>query len=295
MARDWDTVFQGWATGPGKTETEHADNAIRAIRNAVAQAAALQPRRVHVFLHGSYRNRINVRQNSDVDVGILCHDTFFYDLPEGTTAATFGIRPATYKYQQFKSDVEAALVSHFGRTAVTRGNKAFDIKENSYRVDADVTAFFDHRRYAPNATYLEGVELQSDRSLRLVNWPDQHYRNAISKNDTTGRRYKRLTRILKRLRIEMSDAGLSVANPIPGFLVECLLWNVPNRYFGHDTLAADLRASLAYLFQATTTEAAPSEWGEVSELKYLFRPNQAWTRQQAHDFLTAAWTYVGFQ
>jgi len=38
-----------------------------------------------------------------------------------------------------------------------------------------------------------------------------------------------------------------------------------------------------------------SEWGEVSELKYLFRSPQKWTREQAHKFIDAAWDYIGFE
>jgi hypothetical protein len=38
-----------------------------------------------------------------------------------------------------------------------------------------------------------------------------------------------------------------------------------------------------------------SEWGEVSELKYLFHTSKEWTQQQAHDFIDAVWNYVGFE
>jgi hypothetical protein len=34
---------------------------------------------------------------------------------------------------------------------------------------------------------------------------------------------------------------------------------------------------------------------EAHRLKYLFRSSQAWTRQQANDFLLAVWRYVGYQ
>ena len=55
------------------------------------------------------------------------------------------------------------------------------------------------------------------------------------KNDATGRRFKAVVRILKRLRNEMVDNGHKVAGPIPSYLIECLIWNVPNEGFGHDT------------------------------------------------------------
>jgi hypothetical protein len=43
--------------------------------------------------------------------------------------------------------VQAALVRKFGLAGVHRGDKAFDIHANTYRVDADVVATFAHGQY----------------------------------------------------------------------------------------------------------------------------------------------------
>ena len=297
MTRDWESTFTSWAKSPSQTEQDRCDNAERAIRNAIRASKELSPRDIRVFTQGSYRNRVNVRRDSDVDIGVCCYDVFLPDYPEGTTHETFGNRDGDYSYSTFKNEVEAALVSHFGRASVTRSNKAFDIKENTYRVEADVAPFLEHRRYSKNGQYLSGVELCPDNGQpsKVINWPQQHYDNGVSKNKATRQRYKALVRIIKSLRNEMDDAGIAVAKPIPGFLVECLVWNVPNDDFGHTTYKADIKAALAALFNNTMTDDKCSEWGEVSELKYLFRGPQPWTRQQAHDFLSAAWNYVGFE
>lgn len=37
-----------------------------------------------------------------------------------------------------------------------------------------------------------------------------------------------------------------------------------------------------------------AEWGEVNELKHLFRPSQPWTRTAVNAFVVAAWNRVGF-
>ena len=140
----------------------------------------------------------------------------------------------------------------------------------------------------------EGVELQPDNGGRVINWPEQHYNNGVSKNTATQRRYKRVVRILKRLCIEMDDVGISTAKFIPGFLVECLVWNVPNKHFGHNTYMAEIRAVLAFLFNNTRTDGECAEWVEVSGLKWLFRAPQPWTRTQVHAFIDDAWDYIGF-
>ena len=206
----------------------------------------------------------------------------------------FNFSSASYHYPQFKDEVEEALVNEFGRKSVYRGNKAFDIKANTHRVDADVAPFFEHRRYSKNGRFISGVQLLSDNGGKVVNWPEQHYDNGVSKNSECNKRYKRSVRILKKLCNEMEENKVFQAYFIPGFLIECLVWNVPNKYFGQDSYYLDVKNVLAYLFNNTRTDKNCSEWGEVSELKYLFRSNQAWTRQQAHNFIDAAWDYVGF-
>ncbi len=293
-SRDWEAQFREWAKPPGKTEGDRCDNAVSAIRNAISASQELRSRGISVFAHGSYRNNTNVRKDSDVDIGILCTDTFYYDLPEGTTAEAFGIRPSDYHYEQYKREVEDALVSHFGKSAVKRGNVALDIREASYHVEADVAAFFQHRRYDQRETHSQGVELLTDKErARVINWPEQHYENGVAKNKNTGTRFKSIVRILKAMSNEMTEEGIKNGS-IPGFLIECLVWNVPNNRFQNYSYTADAKASIVFLYEQTKTEKPCHEWGEVSELKYLFRSAQKWTREQANAFTVAAWNYAGW-
>jgi hypothetical protein len=296
MTQSWEDRFRSWAQSPSQAETNRCDNAVGMVRRAIAASDKLKNRNIKVFAQGSYRNRTNVRHESDVDVGIVCLDTFFENYPEGTTRQTFGNVPATYLYSQFKNEVGEALLDYFGASAVTRGNKAFDVKETSYHVEADVAPFFEHRRYSRDGTYLSGVELRPDNAIpaSVINWPEQHYQNGNAKNDRTRRSYRSLVRILKSLRNDMDDARIPAAAPIIGFLSECLIWNVPDEHFVHSNYTGDLRAALAFLYNNTKDDTACNEWGEVSELKYLFRGGQKWTRQQANDFVLAAWRHVGF-
>ena len=296
MARDWESIFRSWASPPGKTEQGRCENAKGTINNAIARSPQLSQRNIKVFTQGSYRNNTNVRQDSDVDIGILCTDTLIDDFPPDMNRDDFGLSPATYHYEQYKNEVEEALVDYFGAAAVKRGNKAFDIHETNYHVEADVAAFFEHRRYDKDGTYLEGVVLLTDKEKkRIKNWPEQHYNNGVSKNNKTGRRYKAMVRILKKLCNEMTDNEISAAQPIPGFLNECLVWNVPDSNIGNNSYVSDVRNCLAHLFNNTMSDEKCSGWGEVSELKYLFRGLQKWTRQQAHSFISAAWDYVGLE
>ncbi|MFH0871922.1 MAG: nucleotidyltransferase [bacterium] len=296
MSPDWEPTFASWAQPPGKTEQDKCDNAERAIRKAADSWADLASRSRVVFPQGSYRNRTNVRADSDVDVCIMCTESFFYHIPDGTTPADFDFTtPASYPYADFKGDVQAALVSYFGAGSVRRGKKAFDIHHNTYRVDADVLPAFEYRYYRKYGSYLKGAAFLPDGGSLTVNWPEQNYANGVQKNDATGRRFKAIVRILKRLGNKMADEGYASAGEAPSFLIECLLWNVPNEGFGHSTYTSDVRWALAHLFNNTSADSGCTEWREVNKMKYLFRTGQPWTRQQAHEFISAAWDYVGFE
>ena len=98
MTRDWESAFSFWARPPSKTEEQRSENAIGAIRNAVNGSSTLKQRKIKVFTQGSYRNRVNVRQDSDVDVGVmLYYDSFLDEYPEGKTRADFGNIDGDYR------------------------------------------------------------------------------------------------------------------------------------------------------------------------------------------------------
>lgn len=268
---------------------------MKAVRNAIAASIKLKYKNIKVFSQGSYRNNTNVRNDSDVDLGVLCEETFFFNLPDGYTRDNFRISPATYSYEEFKNDIQQALVAYFGSNAISRGNKAFNIHETSYHVDADVAPFFEHRRYSTDGNYLSGVELLADDGQRIINWPEQHYQNGVAKNEATSKRFKSVVRILKKLANHMEEEKIEIAKQTSGFLIECLVWNAPDSNFGSGSYYEDVRNCLAFLFNNTLTEDKCSEWGEVSELKYLFRGSQKWTWQQAHNFIDAAWNRIGLK
>ena len=173
MPRDWEDTFSLWAQPPSKTEEQRSDNAITGIRTAVNRSSKLNQRKIKVFIQGSYRNRVNVRQNSDVDLGVMLYDAFLGEYPEGKTRADFGNVDVDYRYSQFKNELEEALVDRFGRAAVTRGNKAFNIRENTYRVEADVVPLFEFRQYLESGNYRAGVALVTDQGRRIENYPER--------------------------------------------------------------------------------------------------------------------------
>lgn len=304
MARDWESDFSFWAQPPSKTGQERCERVIRAIDEAISSSRKLQMRKILVFVQGSFRNRVNVRQESDVDVGVMLHEYFLAQYPQGKINADFGNSDAGYSFGQFKNELEEALVGHFGRASVTRGNKAFDIKATQSHVEADVVPLFEFRRYWDDGTYRAGVALIPDSGgnrienypERLVNyWPTTplHYENGVSKNTATNLRYKGMVRVLKKLRVELEEAGNPTAADTPGYLLECLAWNAPDWCFSHETWAARVQSVLRFLWQNTADSKRCSDWCEVDAIKYLFHTSQPWTREQVHTIINDIWDHVG--
>lgn len=290
-----EATLKAWAKAPGQTELDKCDNAVTAVRKAVSANDTLSKHNIKVFAQGSYCNRTNVREDSDVDVCVLCSDTLMCNYPTGMSGNDFGLtQPANYTYEAYKHDVGAALTAYFKNGHVTRGNKAFDIKENTYRIAADVVPCFEHRRYNETGTWLTGTAFNPDNAWRIVNWPDHNYANGVAKNGATGGRFKDVVRILKRLRNKLCEVKVAAANPISSFMVECLVWNAPNGAFGHETYTSDVREVLANLFNDTMKMETCQEWGEINELKYTFKTTPS-KMTEAHAFISAAWDYWGFQ
>jgi hypothetical protein len=298
MAHPLETDFTEWSKPPTATEEQRCTNAESVVRNAIRSYSAFASRNIEVFAQGSYRNGTNVRANTDVDICVRCTDVCFAELPAGYTNSDVGLVDASYTYAEFKNDVEHALKSYLWASAVSRGKKAIDLHANTYRVDADVVPTFEHRRYSVSngiKRYLSGTELHPDNGGRIVNWPHQNYENGTSKNNATGTRFKKLVRVLKRLRDEMVAEGNAAAKPIPSYLIECLVWNAPNHAFVDDQYAENLRAILLYLYSNTQTDIGCNEWREVNQLKYLFWAGQPWTRAAANSFIVAAWNRADFK
>ena len=297
MAKNWEDTFRFWGRPPSPTEQSKCENAERGFGKLLPRMRSFLGRTSRSFCRDSYRNRTNVRTDSDVDVCVCCHDVLFYDLPDSSmTMSDVGMTPATYSYAEFKSDLGRALTDYFGERGVTRGNKAFDIHENTYRIDADVVATFEYRRYTHRGMsgwlYLTGTEFRPDSGGRVINWPEQHYANGVSKNAATGKRFKAIARVLKNLRNEMVEEGIAEAEPMASFLLESLAFNVPDSFLMTADFTPAVSAALTHLYNSTLTYDQCSEWGEVNELKYLFRSSQPWTFQQVNAFTRAAWNYA---
>ncbi len=285
-------TLKKWAEPASNSEEEKCDNALKMIRKAIDNSNTLSDYTIQLIPKGSYHNNTNVRLNSDVDIAVKLTDVFFPQYPEGKSAEDYNNSSASYTFQQYRNDVDNAIVDLFGLEYVEFGDKSIKISSNSYRVDADAVPCFEHRRYSNGGSYIKGTEFIGRYSgERVKNFPEQHYTNGVNKNKHTSMRYKKVVRILKRLKYKMIDDGYDF-DTISSFLIECLVWNVPNSYFNNYTISEDVEKSLSYLIVQTSKYENCSEWGEVSELLYLFRDFRKFTLMEANTFLNKAYEYL---
>jgi hypothetical protein len=274
------------------------ENAEVAIKKAISANAALSSMDVSIISQGSYKSKTNVKNDSDVDVCVCLNSTFFTRYPQGKTRDDYGNSDGSITFSEFKNLVQKALEDYFGKENVTRGNKAFDIHSNSYRVDADVVPAFAYRHYYDtgyNWHQPEGICFLADDGAKIINWPHQTYENCKNKQDLTGQRYRKITRIIKRLRNKMQDENIIEAKDIPSFLIQSMVWGAPEDHFNRDTYSADVRAVLAHCHNETLLNGKHDTLREVNNIKYIYGPQQSCTREKAHSFFSRAWDYIGFE
>lgn len=293
MPTKTESHLQSWTGRASDAEQARYDWTKDQIRQAL-RGGNLERYDFAVYPKGSYPNHTNVVRDSDVDIAVelteLRRHEFIHSAA-GMTIADLGLSryEGGYSLSAFKNDVQSALERQFGTAAVDRGNKAIHVRETSRSLKADVvvcqTLKSHHGRSSGDVR--TGILIQPDSGREIHNFPKQHLDEGVRKNDATYRRFKRLVRIVKRLENEMVDN--SVIKPVPSFLMESMVWNVPNPIFDKDTWNLRLQEALRHMFHADK-----SDWLEVNNIKYLFRAGQKWTEQQAVDFVRSAWHYMGY-
>lgn len=293
-------TLKNWIKRSSDTEQQKIDNAVNMIKDAIAKHDALKGKDIEIFAQGSYANNTNVRLNSDVDINIMLKDTFYSKYPNGKSREDYGFTEGTNDFDIYKGEVLKALQNKFEIDNILVGNKSFKILENSYHVEADAVATFQYRNYSGDANndpdnFIKGVKFFDRNNNEVINYPKIHIENGIQKNTNTSRKFKRLIRIYKRAKIHMGENGTSVSDNITSFLLECLIWNLPNSYFSSYSTWNDIvKNSIIYLFNQTKETEKCKEWGEVSEMFYLFHSERKWNANDVNGFLKTMWNYFEY-
>lgn len=280
---------------PSETEEEKCRNAVDRVNKALnSKFGSL----VSIFLQGSYKNRTNVKKDSDVDIVVRHNDYYFGNtqfLSESEKQLYQQMPGSSYSYANFKNDVQVALENEFEIGTVERGDKCIKVWKNSNRVNADVVPCFVHKRLQTHLSASdEGIELITDKGEHVVSFPQQHFDSGTKKNSDTDTMYKSIVRILKNARNGLVDQGIITDKTIQSFFLECLVWNVPDPNFAWNTYWESTKSIIQTIWSDMGNPAKYNDYAEVSNLKWLFRGNVNRTPAQAKSFLEQVWTYLGY-
>jgi predicted nucleotidyltransferase len=301
MARDWES-WLATASGPASpTEEEDRDRTEARIRDAIRASSELPASSVRIYVKGSYANNTNVRRDSDVDIAVEWTETIKVAKAFGAKDATpeqLGYTPVPFTVEpaELRARVERALREAFGYID-TSGDKAIKVPAGSTTLDADVVPCFAVDRYdspLPKLVYHRGSRLYPKSGGWIDNFPDQQLANGNAKNRATERRYKQIIRCIKRLENEMVEDGI-IPRSIPGYLIECLVYNVPNDRFGHTRRLEDMRAVFSFLWNGLRDEDVYREWEQVDGLRYLFRGTPMRPVDEVYAFIDKAWDTIGVE
>jgi hypothetical protein len=299
VARDWET-WLGTASGPASaTEEQERDRTEGHIREAIRASADL-PRNVRVYIKGSYANGTNVRRDADVDVAVEWTNTFKVDTwgkTAGMPAAELGYTPVDEPLtpKEFRRRVERALVDALGSQPVdTSPDKHIGVAGTNNTLDADVVPCFALNRYDAPRVAVPGHRIFPKSGGYVDNFPKQCHENGVTKNAVTRHRYKEIVRCVKRLVGELYDERV-IPRDYPGYLLECLVYNVPNNRFGNARRYDDMQGVFAYLWNGLRDESVHMAWTEPSELVMLFRGHSNRIPANAFNVVDKAWDRIGVQ
>jgi len=301
MAKFTDATLDTWRKPPSGTEEQKISNAISMIKDAINSHDILKTKNIEFIVQGSYSNNTNIKLDSDIDVCAMLKDTFYSEYREGVTDENYGFTKGTNNYSDYKKFIIEALQKKFGNENVKPGNKAIYIESNTYHLHSDLVPAFQFRNYRSETNnnsddYIEGIKFFTSDFTEIVNYPKSHLKNGISKNDNTQRRFKRIVRLYKRIRNKMIEDGIPVSGNIHSFLLESLLWNVPDTIFNNaDSWNGTLRNTIISLYNSTKTEESCKTWGEVSGKFYLFHSGRKWNREETNVFLVQMWDYLEYK
>jgi len=229
-----------------------------------------------MLVQGSYANNTNVKTHSDVDVAIILNSTFIASYRPGVKREQYGFSAGDFGVEEFKNQVEEALVKKFGRTDIERKDKSIKVNGNSYRVNSDAVPAYRYRDYRNDASfvsnnYIGGIEIRSDSGQTIRNYPEQHIVNGRRKNVDTKHYFKKCVRIIKKMKELMKENGISSADNVSSFALESLLWNVHNEmFYKYTSLKYNFEEVLDFLVD---NKRLLSSYKEANGIKELFGSN----------------------
>jgi hypothetical protein len=214
-------------------------------------AALIASGTVKIDLQGSYAHDTNIYGDSDVDV-IVHHSGIFYSNKLQLPVDQYQLHEqsynsATYNWADLRNDIITALSSYYGANYIdSSGKKSLKVLPTSGRLRLDVVPVMSYRNYShfhgtDNHSRVDGVSFNNAVSgEQIINYPDQHYNNAVTKHGATNSRYKGIVRAFKNMRSYLVDKGRLTKEEAPSYFIQGMIYNAPDGLFVADKTTTTL-------------------------------------------------------
>ena len=243
-----------------------------------------------IFLQGSYGNGTCVRQDSDVDIAMICESTFWTKYPTGKSRLNYGFTSSDFNIVEFKDEFCKFIKSLNSSYKVENHDKCIFFEGNgSSRKDMDIVPSLRYRDYSNDyhcnpKNFIGGVLIRTNKGELIINYPEQSRLNSIKKNKATAYYYKKIVRILKNIKNDMIEKGVVGADKVSSYGLECMIYNVPNNFFnsynGYYSLKKITYNVVEYLCENTYTF---SNFKETNGILNIFDNNN--NNKQAYELL----------
>lgn len=295
-------LLKRWIQRSSDSEEERMERAERMITKAIEAHAPFDGHRSSfvIYTKGSYANDTNVRLDSDVDVVVENHAVYYSDYEQVENPQpdpSFTPYTGPWTPAAWREEVTKAVSNYFGSGEVdAAGEVAITVKERpGSRPSADVVPAFDYVRYDDAYRKIKhpGSKVLKKTSGTIINYPKQQLANGKVKERNTSGRYKQFVRALKNAENTLVKEG--VADELPSYFMECLIYNVPDHILrGGCSLSDGFRRTLYWLYQNLNDEYVYENWVEPNGLKYLFWRGNKWSLSDAQKLVIRTWNYLGY-
>jgi hypothetical protein len=190
------------------------------LREALDRSPLLASRPYEIFGQGSRVNNTAVEPGSDIDLVLMLKAPF----------------EAGYGWTEFRDDVLTVLGQSY---TVRMGRRCVNVDDpdSLFGEMVDILVATEHH-HGP----AEGVFFLDREGRPIVNFPKQHRHNGDAKDRRTGGRFKEAVRTVKTVRRRLITDGSA-----PSYLLECLLFNVPDDVYRTASPPEAVRGALDWL------------------------------------------------
>ncbi|MGW3858012.1 hypothetical protein [Micromonospora arida] len=225
------------------------------LHEALCRSPLLDARPYEIFGQGSRVNGTYIEHGSDIDLVLMLKmpSEPNIEVLDETGMDDFKQRHKTslYGWEEFRDGALAALgESH----TVRMGRRCVNVDDSDslFGEMVDILLATEYRLYSasPEAgveSYEQGVFFRDREGRPIINFPKQHRRNGDKKHLRTGGRFKEVVRMAKRVRRMAEREQMIAKGAAPSYLLECLLYNVPDHVYRRSPLGEAYRCALEWL------------------------------------------------